>query len=450
MSVPNGTSKIPVAIIGGGMGGLGLGLCLKKYGPDVHFDIYESAAELTELGAGISMSPRTWSIMKEIGLEEAIFAIMGSQDPGGSSAIFSKGDEEAFIQLLQLPRYHTVQRSAFQQLLAERIGGNERIHFSKRLVSYSESTPDGPITLHFKDGTTATCDLVLGSDGVRSAVRRTMFSEFADEAGRRVQREEAARLREMVQPVFSGQIAHRGLAPTSVLPEDVVNRARTPQILMGKDGDMVVYPVSNGKYLNVLAVKETPGHGRVYDGPWMKPITGEAIADLFEGWKPWALAAFKVAEKTFSWAMHTVPALPTYVKGRVALVGDAAHAMLPHQGSGAGQAFEDGFVLSLVLSHPTVTLANLPEALKIYDDLRRPFSQGVQRGSETNGEIYHMRRVGSGWENITVEDSQAGWYPREWLEDIAEDVREQMRWAIETTIQDDRARLAEMLAALSA
>ena len=123
--------------------------------------------------------------------------------------------------------------------------------------------------------------------------------------------------------------------------------------------------------------------------------------------------------------------------------------MLPYQGAGAGQAFEDGFVLSLVLSSPAVTLANLDTALKIYDDLRRPFSQGVQRGSERNGATYHLRRAGSGWENITAEDSRTGRYPRERLKDIAEDVQAQMRWTYEASIEDDRARVAERLAVLS-
>ncbi|KAI1789078.1 hypothetical protein LXA43DRAFT_594836 [Ganoderma leucocontextum] len=253
----------------------------------------------------------------------------------------------------------------------------------------------------------------------------------------------------MVEPVFSGQIAHRGLAPASALSEITCEHTRTPQILIGKNGDIVIYPVAGGRFVNVLAVRYTPGHDRVYDGPWVEPITGEAIAKLFEGWQAWALDTIKAVERPFRWAMHTVPDLPTYVKGRVALVGDAAHAMLPHQGAGAGQAFEDGFVLSLILSHPFVTLANLPAALEIYDDLRRPFSQSVQRGSERNGATYHLRRAGSGWENITAEDSRAGRYPREWLSEIAEDVQAQMRWTFEANIEDDRAQVAERLAALS-
>ena len=126
---------------------------------------------------------------------------------------------------------HTFQRSVLQQLLAKRLDAGNRIHFSKRLASYSETSPTDPITLNFKDGTTATCDLVIGSDGIRSAVRRTMYNELASESETRGDAEEAAQLREMIEPVFPGQIAYRGLTPASALPEDVLERARTAQIV---------------------------------------------------------------------------------------------------------------------------------------------------------------------------------------------------------------------------
>ncbi|PIL34430.1 hypothetical protein GSI_03205 [Ganoderma sinense ZZ0214-1] len=452
MPITNSVSqaKFRVAIVGGGMGGLVLALCLKKYAPDVRFDIYEAAAELAELGAGISMSPRTWLMIKELGLVDELLPTTGTQAPTGNPLIFRKGDEDPAIDLFELPQLHTVQRSILQQVLTKHIGGDDAIHFSKRLTSYeSETSPTAPITLHFKDGTTATCDLVIGSDGVRSAVRRTMFTDLANHAENQGQTDEAAQLREMVEPVYSGQLAHRGIAPSSALSAYAFAQTRSPQLLMGKNGDIIIYPIAGSKSVNVLAIRYIPGHGKVFDGPWVESMTQEAIAKLFEGWQPWALEAIMAVEKPFRWAMHTVPELPTYVTHRAALIGDAAHAMLPYQGAGAGQAFEDGFVLSLILSSPAVTLSNLPEALKVYDDLRRPFSQGVQRGSERNGESYHLRRAGSDWENLSEEDSRAGRYPREWLKDIAEDVQAQMRWTFEANIEDDRARVAERLAALS-
>ena len=127
----------------------------------------------------------------------------------------------------------TFQRAILQQLLAKRLDAGDSIHFSKRLASYSEPTANGPITLNFKDGATATCDVLIGSDGVRSAVRRTMFNQYADEAEQRGQSQESARLRDMVEPVFSGQVAYRGLAPARALSEEALEHVRTPQIVSG-------------------------------------------------------------------------------------------------------------------------------------------------------------------------------------------------------------------------
>ena len=124
-----------------------------------------------------------------------------------------------------------------QQLLAKNLDAGDRIHFSKRLTSYSEPSPTDPITLSFKDGTTATCDLVVGSDGIRSAVRRTMFSGLADEAERGGQVEEAARLRAMMEPIFTGQVAYRGLAPASALSEGLLQYGLTSQVVSARYHD---------------------------------------------------------------------------------------------------------------------------------------------------------------------------------------------------------------------
>ena len=126
---------------------------------------------------------------------------------------------------------HMFQRSILQELLAKHLDAGERIHFAKRLASYSEPSPTDPITLNFKDGTTATCDLVVGSDGIHSAVRRTMYNGFAEEAEKRGSAEEAARFHGMVEPLFTGQIAYRGLAPASALSPELLEYTRKPQIV---------------------------------------------------------------------------------------------------------------------------------------------------------------------------------------------------------------------------
>ena len=122
--------------------------------------------------------------------------------------------------------------------------------------------------------------------------------------------------------------------------------------------------------------------------------------------------------------------------------------MLPHQGAGVGQAFEDGLVLATILSQPAVTLANLPAALAIYDDVRRPYSQGVQEGSARNGDNYHLHRAG--WEAVSAEDSSAGRYARGLVGALEAALRAQTRWLFETSVLDGREALRERVAALAA
>lgn len=113
---------------------------------------------------------------------------------------------------------YTFHRSVLQQLLARHLDPSIHIHFSKRVISYAEPLEEcAPIVMQFRDGTSATCDLLIGSDGIRSAVRRSMFNAVADEAAMQGNTEESLRLRSLVDPVWSGQIAYRGLIPTAAL-----------------------------------------------------------------------------------------------------------------------------------------------------------------------------------------------------------------------------------------
>ena len=113
---------------------------------------------------------------------------------------------------------YTFHRSVLQKLLARHLDTSIPIHFSKRLASYTEpSEPSDSLVLQFRDGTSATCDVLIGSDGIKSAVRRSMFNAFADDARLRGNEEESLRLRSMTDPVWSGQTAYRGLIPTAAL-----------------------------------------------------------------------------------------------------------------------------------------------------------------------------------------------------------------------------------------
>ena len=126
----------------------------------------------------------------------------------------------------------TFHRADLQKLLAKHLRVYDKIQYAKRLASYTEPASESdPIVLMFKDGTEATCDVLVGCDGIKSAVRRTMYSRLAEEAEARGNAEEAARLLAMNEAVWSGCVAYRGLIPAAKLEENVRKEALVPQIV---------------------------------------------------------------------------------------------------------------------------------------------------------------------------------------------------------------------------
>ncbi|KAH9921689.1 FAD/NAD(P)-binding domain-containing protein [Epithele typhae] len=402
--VPSETpQKLRIAIAGSGFGGLLLAIFLQKYCPDHEIDIYEAAHEFGGIGAGVAVWPRFWQVLRYIGLEDQLLEATGTLN------------KEVF----------TFHRSQLHKVLVDNVKDKDKIvHFSKRLVSYSEpASVDEPITLTFKDGTTATCDLLLGSDGIRSAVRHTMYTELANEAeGAR-----AEELREMIDPVWSGVVVYRGLVPVDQLQNTKLDLGHVAIIYAGKHKYLTSYAVSRGEFINVAALVGIPdGEGKPYEGPWSAPVTQEEVAAQYATWDSDVQQLVKHIEKPSIWAVNTVRYLPTYVKGRVALLGDA-----------------DGFILATILSQPGVSRATLPEALEVYDALRRPVSQDVHRRSRQTGHTINLERAG--WENVSAAESARGGFPKEMLDRVGAAIEEEMAWVGASSIMDDHARACEMV-----
>jgi len=153
----------------------------------------------------------------------------------------------------------------------------------------------------------------------------------------------------------------------------------------------VSYSITRGTVVNVVAMKSEPERdGTKYDGPWVVDCTREELLENYAGWEPEVLEMLNHVEKPTRWAIHHLRPLPCYVADRVALLGDAAHAMAPHQGAGAGQAIEDAFVLAQLLRHPSATLSTLPSVLSAYEQVRLPFANSVAEGSAESGRLYEF------------------------------------------------------------
>ncbi len=142
------------------------------------------------------------------------------------------------------------------------------------------------------------------------------------------------------------------------------------------------------------------------------------------------------------WTINTLKALPICSHGPVAIIGDAAHAMTPHQGSGAGQAIEDAYVLAALLTHPSMTRESIPRALKIYEKVRLPHANEIQRRSRENGRLYEFvpseqhPHLSAGANNADVDQL---------VKDIVDVAVENWKWAWTTDVETEKEEAIRML-----
>ncbi|KAH8111729.1 hypothetical protein DFH11DRAFT_1790494 [Phellopilus nigrolimitatus] len=255
-------------------------------------------------------------------------------------------------------------RADFLRILAEQLDPEiTTSHFFKRLTSYSlpsASSPSSPLILNFKDGTTATCDVLIGSDGIHSATRHTLLELAAKDAeadGAEDGMKAAAVLRGMVEPVWSGSVAYRGVIPREKLE------------------------------------KLNPNHRAMHtaqNGRTVEERTKSELLEQYVGWEEEVQQLLQCIDKPSRWAINALKGIPIYSHDRVALMGDAAHAMTPHQGSGAGQAIEDAYILASILTHQLTTRETLPASLKVYEAVCLPHGNEVQWRSWQNGKLYEF------------------------------------------------------------
>ncbi|CAD6584842.1 MAG: hypothetical protein ASARMPREDX12_001769 [Alectoria sarmentosa] len=374
---------VDVAIIGGGIGGLCLALGLLKQS---HLDVqvYEAASKFSEIGAGVALGHNAERALELIG--PAAKQAMERHATGNLWASHSNtfgqykvgtGEKEGTLICAQKDTngMQSVHRAHFLDELVKGIPAY-RAHFNKRLQDLEE-TEDGVI-LHFKDGTTATADVVIGADGVHSKVRELLIGA------------------EAAKPVFSGSVIYRGLVPMEKAIEALGSEhAQNSTTLCGLGKGAISYPIDFGKSLNVAVLtfgrKEWP-----YE-QWIVPAKYEEVAASFKGWGKPAQAILKLLDSpSFSaWGLFDSSPAPFFHKGHIAMMGDAAHASTPFQGQGAGQAIEDACVLSALFEKVT-TPNDVPNALAAYDQIRRPRAQRVVSTSRESGQLLSMQQPGVG------------------------------------------------------
>lgn len=363
-----GPGPLRVAIVGGGLGGLAAALFLRAAG--VEASAYEQAAELREVGAGIVVSPNMVRPLARIGLAAQLpsFAVRLEeawefrrwQD---GRVLFSQKMGDECERLYGAPCY-VAHRCDLLALFQNALPAS-RLHLDHRCTSVRDEGDSVQLVFARRDGSEirVTADLVIGADGIHSVIRDAIAPK--------------------VDARFSGLCAFRCLVPAERAPAMALRPVQS--LWLGPRRHFVHYPISGGRLVNVVAI--------VPAGDWRTEswtASGE-IADMqreFAGWDARVHQLIDSATDTKRWAMYDRSPLERWSVGRISLLGDAAHAMLPFFGQGAAQAVEDAAALAECLRN--VRPDRAPEALVRYEAIRRPRATEVQlmsRGREVRNHL---------------------------------------------------------------
>lgn len=364
---------LQAVIAGGGIGGLAGALSLSLAGWDVR--LLERAAEFSEVGAGIQMGPNVVRVLQSWGLGDALKGVAAfpgwlrvrSAQTGGQLAAMRLGDTIA--QRYGAP-YATIHRADLHALLLDAVqAGGAHLHLDRPITSFSQNAQAVTIDAAGCPGIEA--DALIGADGVRSVVRSQLLGDGPAQ--------------------FTGHLAYRALVRQADLPEQL--RTQDVTAWLGRRMHVVQYPVRSGEWLNVVALVEGPlpqgaelwDHDATAAG-LQGALKGScaALQDLIQaptGWRLWPLNG---REPMRGPGEHAV--------GRVALIGDAAHPMLPYLAQGAGMAIEDAAELGRVLAQgigPLKQAIDVPTLLQRFALNRWQRNARVQARARRNGVVFH-------------------------------------------------------------
>jgi salicylate hydroxylase len=354
--------KPRILIAGAGIGGIVAALAMLQRGFEVA--LYEQAAELRELGAGVQISPNGSRVLRELGLEPAMEAI-ASVPTAKEMRLFNTGqawrvqDLGANAVARYGSQYWLVHRGDFHQVLvralAERAPSAVRV--GGRCIDFEQDA--GGVTLLLEDGERVRGDVLIGADGVHSRIREALFGG--------------------TRATFTGFMAWRGVVPMHRLPARL--RQQYGMTWVGPHGHVVTYPLRRGELLNFVTAIERDDW---LIESWSEAGTVEECRRDLALWHADVLAIVDAIDIPYKWAMLGREPLQHWSVGRVSLLGDACHPTLPFLAQGANMAIEDGMVLARCLS-----AYEIPDALRRYEAARLDRTSRIVRGSLQNASRYH-------------------------------------------------------------
>jgi 2-polyprenyl-6-methoxyphenol hydroxylase-like FAD-dependent oxidoreductase len=348
-----------VAVVGGGIGGAAAAAVLIQRGMDVC--LYEQAPALTEVGAGVAIQPNGVRVLQRLGLGDELLHFGAKWiDPQFRR---SDGTYAAAMwppTLASKIEFYGMHRADLLAMFVNRLPP-EIIHTGHRCVGFEQD--DDKATVIFANGVRATVDVVIGADGIHSLLQQHVTVPSA--------------------PLYSGSVAYRGVIPARSVswPKGAMRN------WLGAGKHFLVFPVRANELINYVGFVTSD---EPLEESWSAVGDPGTLSREFTGWDPRVEAIIAQVKTTFRWGLFDREPLQTWTRGRLTLLGDAAHPMLPHAGQGANQAIEDAIALATILQHADRVTA--PRALLIYEQLRHERTAGVQRMSRFNGALYEAAR----------------------------------------------------------
>ncbi len=352
----------PIAVIGGGLAGLGAAHALNAFG--CRAEVFEAAPALGEIGAAVNTSPNATKVLQAIGLGEKIAAV-ANLSPGIFTRNMQTGEALEFIDRRKEPlRYgaphYTFHRADLLNALAGSLDPGS-IHVGHRLVAIEEH--GASVTLTFANGATFEADVVIAADGVRSVIRRALYGDD--------------------NPTYTGQMVWRALLKGSEVPPEVLEPNGHVQ-WVGPGCHFIAYYIRGREVVNIVTQEDTDKW--VAEG-WSTRGDPDEMRRSFPNPEPRLEKLLSIVTECSKWGLFTRPLTENWGRGRIQLIGDAAHAMLPNAGQGACQAFEDAYILARWLDAERDPVA----AFRNFRRIRIPRVHAIQRLSIASARFKHMR-----------------------------------------------------------
>ncbi len=355
-------SSCRIAIVGGGLAGLAAANALKIFG--IKAEVFETAPALGEIGAAVNASPQAVKALRAIGVGEPVAAV-GYASPGIYTRNMQTGEFLEFNDRHKAATKYGAPYYTFHRAdLLDALGGTldrSTIHLGHRLTGIEERGDRA--VLAFANGAKVEAEFVIAADGIRSVVRQTLYG--AD------------------NPTYTGQMVWRALLNGADVPENVLEPTGHIQWI-GPGCHLLAYYIRNKKLVNIVTQEDTD---KWVEEGWSTQGDPNEMRLSFPNPEPRLKKLLSLVTECSKWGLFTRPLTGNWGRGRIQLIGDAAHAMLPNAGQGACQAFEDAYILARWLD----ACRNAAEAFANFRRIRVPRVHGVQRLSISNARFKHMR-----------------------------------------------------------